>query len=228
MTKILLVDDIRNFLDLEISFLKRADCQIFTASTGAEALKLAKQERPDIILLDLVMPEMGGIETTRILKADPELKKIPVIIVTSTNKREESLKAGADDFVQKPINERGLLNEIKKFISIKEREEERVPIGLEVKYRYMGIDRVNYSRDISNKGIFLITEKPVPIGVELELEFELPEDGKTSRFKTKAAVVREEREEREGRIITGMGLEFRDFSDEKAKKIAQFISRQMK
>ncbi|MDD5223385.1 MAG: response regulator [bacterium] len=228
MTKILLVDDIRNFLDLEISFLKRADCRIFTASTGAEALKLAKQEKPDIILLDLVMPEMGGIETTRILKADPELKKIPVIIVTSTNKRDESLKAGADDFVQKPINERGLLNEIKKFISIKEREEERVPIGLEVKYRYMGIDRVNYSRDISSKGIFLITEKPVPIGVELELEFDLPEDGKSGRFKIKAAVVREEREEREGRIITGMGLEFRDFSEEKDRKISQFISRQMK
>lgn len=228
MTKILLVDDIRNFLDLEISFLKRADCQIFTASTGAEALKIAKQERPDIILLDLVMPEMGGIETTRILKSDPELKKIPVVIVTSTNKREESLKAGADDFVQKPINERHLLNEIKKFVAIKEREEERVPIGLEVKYRYMGIDRVNYSRDISNKGIFLITEKPVPIGVELELEFDLPEDGKFNRLKTKAVVVREEREEREGRIITGMGLEFRDLNEEKAKKILQFISRQMK
>ena len=228
MTKILLVDDIRNFLDLEISFLKRADCRIFTASTGAEALKLAKQERPDIILLDLVMPEMGGIETTRILKADPELKKIPVIIVTSTNKRKESLNAGADDFVQKPINERSLLNEIKKFVTIKEREEERVPIGLEVKYRYMGIDRVNYSRDISTKGIFLITEKPVPIGVELDVEFELPENGKSSRFKTKAAVVREEREEHEGRIITGMGLEFRDFGEDQAKKISQFISRQVK
>lgn len=228
MTKILLVDDIRNFLDLEISFLKRADCQIFTASTGAEALKLAKQERPDIILLDLVMPEMGGIEATRILKADPELKKIPVVILTSTNKREESLKAGADDFVQKPINERSLLNEIKKFVTIKEREEERFPIGLEVKYRYMGVDRVNYSRDISTKGIFLITGKPVPIGVELDLKFELPENGKSSHFKTKAAVVREEREQREGRIITGMGLEFRDISEDQAKKISQLIARQMK
>lgn len=226
MIKILLVDDIRNFLDLEISFLKRTDCQIFTASTGVEALKIAKQEGPDIILLDLIMPEMGGIECTRILKADPELKKIPVVIVTSTDKKEESLNAGANEFVRKPINENALLGVIKKFVPIQERQEDRVMIGLEVKYRYMGIDRVNYSRDISPTGLFLITEKPVPIGVELDLEFDLPLEGSPTPVKARASVVREEREEREGRIITGMGLEFRDLAGEERKKISQFISPQ--
>lgn len=228
MIKILLVDDIRNFLDLEISFLKRTDCQIFTASTGVEALKIAKQESPDIILLDLIMPEMGGIECTRILKADPQLKKIPVVIVTSTDKKEESMKAGANEFVRKPINEQKLLAVIKQFVPIQERKDQRVLIGLEVKYRYMGIDRVNYSRDVSNAGIFLITEKPVPIGVELDLEFDLPLGGSLTPIKAKSVVIREEREEREGRIITGMGLEFKGLGKDEQDHLTEFISQQTK
>ena len=114
MTKILLVDDMRNFLDLEISFLRRADCKIITAKDGLEALKLAKAEIPNIVLLDLEMPRMNGVQCCRFLKADPALKKVPVVIVTALDKKAECIKAGADDFVKKPINEEAFIREIKK------------------------------------------------------------------------------------------------------------------
>jgi len=208
MTKILLVDDMKNFLDLEVSFLRRADCEIFTASTGLEAIKIAKAEKPDIIMLDLIMPEMGGIECTRILKSDQETKNIPIVIVTSTDKKEESFKAGADDFMQKPIDERAFLDAIKKFVPIKEREEERVPIGLEVAYKYMGMDKEAFSRDISKKGIFLITDRTIPVGTKLDLKIKLPTKEGLKTLELKGEVVREEKEESEGRVITGIGVAF--------------------
>ena len=59
--KILLVDDMSNFLDLEVSFLRRKDCQIVTANDGVDALKKTKIDKPDIVLLDIEMPRMTGI-----------------------------------------------------------------------------------------------------------------------------------------------------------------------
>ena len=119
MTKILLVDDMAHFLDLEISFLRRSDCEIVTADNGIDALKIAKTSMPDIVLLDVEMPRMTGIECCRHLKNDPNLKHIPVVMVTATNRVDECQKAGCDDFWRKPIREEDFLNGIKKLVEIR-------------------------------------------------------------------------------------------------------------
>lgn len=224
MKKILLVDDIRSFLDLEISFLKRAECKIFTALDGAEAVKVAKKEKPDIILLDLVMPRMDGIQATRILKADPETKDIPIVIVTSTEKKEEALKAGANYFLRKPVNERMILDVIKKFVDIKEREEERVDASLKVIINKGGREIIAYTKDISTKGAFLITEEKFPIGLILPLDIELDE-GRGVFIKTKAEVVREEREEIGERRVGGIGVKFVELSPEDEKVLSEYLNK---
>ena len=113
--RILLADDLRNFLDLEVSFLKRADVTVLTANDGIEALKIAKQEKPNLILLDIEMPRMSGLECCRILKRDPVLNRTPLIIISANHQRDEALRAGCDECLEKPITEVQLLTFLTQF-----------------------------------------------------------------------------------------------------------------
>ncbi len=219
MTKILLVDDMKNFLDLEISFLRRAECQIFTAGNGLEAVKIAKKEKPDIILLDLVMPQMDGIQATRILKSDPDTRDIPVVIVTSTDRKEECLKAGANDFVQKPINEQILLKEIKKFVDIKERQDERVQASIEVKINKGGKEIPAITRDISMVGAFIVTDEKIPLGSVIPIKFLL----KDKEIQVNAEVVREEREDVGAARVGGIGVKFVEISDADKETLRAYL-----
>ena len=111
-SKILLVDDeIDTLLPLKRS-LEVEDYIVVGAANGLEALIKAKTEIPDIILLDLMMPEMDGYEVCEKLKKDPVTKNIPVIILTAKDAVRDKVKGldiGADDYVTKPFN----LNELK-------------------------------------------------------------------------------------------------------------------
>jgi uncharacterized protein (TIGR02266 family) len=222
MTKILLADDMAHFLDLEISFLRRADCHIITAANGIEALKLAKIEKPDIILLDIEMPRMTGVECCRHIKNDPSLKHIPVIMVTATNREDESRKAGANDFWRKPIREQDFLRGIKKFVIIKEREDRRVSIGIQVDYKKDGRSISAFTKDISNNGMFIITRDTLPVGNNIELTFSLPEV--KNPLSVKGRVVRELRDNQDGHYVGGMGVNFLDLSEEESKTINTFIT----
>ena len=225
--KILLVDDMRNFLDLEVSFLRRSDVKILTALDGVEALKIAKAEKPDLILLDIEMPRMNGIEVCRIIKNDPSLKHIPVVMVTSTNRYEEAMNAGADDFWRKPIFEEDFLNGIKKFVPIKERKDIRVPIGLQVDYR-VGESKNKvvqaFTANISRGGLFLITRDTLPVGSTIEMEIHLPD----KKINAKGEVVREVKEEEEGYYTSGMGIKIIDMSKEDREVYERFIEEKLK
>src|SRR5262245_699722 len=100
--KILIVDD----EPLNVSYLEQELDELGyvtkTAATGVEALDLVAADPPDLILLDVMMPEMDGITALRILKADPETRLIPVVLMTALNAREDRIRgieAGADDFL---------------------------------------------------------------------------------------------------------------------------------
>ena len=81
--KILLVDDVRLFLELEKTFLRRVVCEILTASSGEEALEVLRLERPALIVLDDQMPGIGGLETCRRIKSDPDLRSTIVLMASS-------------------------------------------------------------------------------------------------------------------------------------------------
>ncbi len=222
MTKILLADDMAHFLDLEISFLRRSDCSIITAENGIEALKLAKTENPDIILLDIEMPRMTGIECCRHIKNDPNLKNIPVIMVTATDRRDESMKAGADDFWRKPISEKAFIEGIKKFVPIVEREDLRVSIGLQVEYENEGSVINAFSKDISCNGMFIIARETLPVGSEFDLTFSLPEI--KNSLTVRGRVVRELRDNQDGHYVGGMGVNFLNLDEETTEVINDFIA----
>ena len=172
--KILLADDMKTFLDLERSFLSRAECELYTAATGIEAVKLATRLLPDLILLDIEMPEMTGIEACRILKSTPATQKIPVVIITASDRQDDARKAGADDFVRKPIDEVKFLELVKKHAALKERHDLRIPFNSEVELRGTTGEYRGQARDLSVSGMALRQEGRPAIGDQLIARFNIP------------------------------------------------------
>ncbi len=125
---ILVVDDTEDNLDLLEFALKRKPIKMLRASSGMACLVLAKEHKPDLILLDIQMPEMDGFETLKRLRANPETGKIPVIFLTAQKKDPESiakgLALGADQYLTKPIDTEELLVRTKMLISLKKAEAE--------------------------------------------------------------------------------------------------------
>ena len=121
--KVLIVDDIEQNLRLLEAKLKMEYYTVYTADNGFDCLKMAKEKSPDIILLDVMMPEMDGFQACRKLKDDPATASIPVVMVTALTEQEDKirgLESGADDFITKPIDEFHLFARVRSLIRIKE------------------------------------------------------------------------------------------------------------
>ncbi len=121
--KILVVDDTPRNVKLLADILTVKGYAVFTASSGREALAKIEAEAPDLVLLDVVMPEMSGYEVCRAIRANPATTMLPVVMVTALDPGEERIKgidAGADDFLAKPINQPELLARVKSLLRIKE------------------------------------------------------------------------------------------------------------
>jgi len=123
MATILIVDDEKDLRTLLKARFELSGFKCLTARDGKEAIKAVKKERPDLIILDLVMPRMDGIQTYKVLKADAEHKHIPIIVYTA-QPPEIVLKKGEAafdvvDFVLKPFDSKTLVLAVKKILSSK-------------------------------------------------------------------------------------------------------------
>jgi adenylate cyclase len=121
--KILVVDDVPQNVKLLADLLNVEGHTVVTAASGPEALAKVAAEAPDLILLDIVMPQMTGYEVCRRLRADPATAVLPIVLVTSLDATEERVKgieAGADDFLNKPINSAELLARVRSLLRIKQ------------------------------------------------------------------------------------------------------------
>lgn len=121
MAKILLVEDNEMNLDMLSRRLERRGFAIVIAVDGAQGVDLAKNERPDLILMDMSLPVMDGWEATRRIKADPDVKHIPIIALTAhaiAGDRERCLAAGCDEYESKPVKFPRLLEKIQTILGI--------------------------------------------------------------------------------------------------------------
>ncbi len=120
--KVLVADDIVMNRDLIRAFFFGTDHELIEAGNGREAVDLARKERPDIILMDVRMPVMDGLQATRILKADEALKAIPVIVITASamQTEEEELKPLCDGFLRKPVSRTDLAGQMRNFCKLRQ------------------------------------------------------------------------------------------------------------
>lgn len=120
--RILIVDDVpANVKLLEVRLLAEY-LEVLTADSGAKALQLCEQTQVDVVLLDVMMPEMDGFEVCERLKANPRTAHIPIVMVTALDQpadRVRGLKAGADDFLTKPVNDFQLISRVKNLVRLK-------------------------------------------------------------------------------------------------------------
>lgn len=115
-TKILIVDDEKDILDLLEYNLEKEGYEVLKASDGASAISVAQKEVPDLVLLDIMMPKMDGIETCRQLRMMPSLKHTYIVFLTARSEEYSELagfEAGGDDYISKPIRTRVLLSRVK-------------------------------------------------------------------------------------------------------------------
>ncbi|HYC14683.1 MAG TPA: response regulator, partial [Stellaceae bacterium] len=125
--RVLVVDDVEVNVKLLEAKLASEYFHVIPANSGAMALQLAKRERPDIVLLDVMMPQMDGFEVCRRLKADPDTADIPVVMVTAlsdTSERVRGLEAGADDFLTKPVSDIALFSRVRSLVRLKRMTDE--------------------------------------------------------------------------------------------------------
>ncbi|MFZ0889240.1 MAG: response regulator [Candidatus Binataceae bacterium] len=113
--RIMVVDDDPDTLTILVHYIRREGFDAIGAGSGTECLKLAAESKVDVILLDLMMPEMDGFEVCRILKATPATAETPIILVTALDDidaRAEAMRLGVSEFLAKPVGRLQLVNRI--------------------------------------------------------------------------------------------------------------------
>lgn len=163
--QILVVDDVPANIKLLEAKLTSEYYDVITAKDGFEAIDMAKEHKPDLILLDVMMPGMDGFEACQKMKEDVDISHIPVVMVTALSEKSDRLKgldAGADDFLTKPINDVALFARVKSLIRIKQLLDE---LRLRDKTsQEMGIETAStnaFSMDVSGSRVVLVDDDHV-------------------------------------------------------------------
>ncbi len=142
--KILVVDDEQDLLDLIAYNLKKQGFEVITADNGKEGIQLALSHNPSLIILDIMMPEMDGIEVCKVLKKNDALKNKPIVFLTARgdeNIEVQGLDLGADDFLSKPIGTSKLVSRIKAVLRRYRQEQNQIDI---LQVHDLTIDRDRY------------------------------------------------------------------------------------
>ncbi len=143
--KVLVVDDDSDIVELLEYNLTKEGYSVLTASNGKKAIEIAKTFIPDLILLDIMMPQLDGIETGRMLRQNPDIKNTYILFLTARSEEYSEVAAfevGADDYITKPIKPRALMSRIN---ALFRREAQKADSGDQVVILDLTINRKNYT-----------------------------------------------------------------------------------
>lgn len=155
MHKVLVVDDEEPILELLKYNLEKEGYEVKTALDGAKAVDIARKFVPDLVLLDIMMPKMDGVETCRLLRDIPELQKTFVVFLTARSEEYSEVAAfevGADDFINKPIKPRALISRIG---ALFRRDSKKSSPTTTITVGDLVIDRTSYTININGREISL-------------------------------------------------------------------------
>lgn len=229
--KILLVDDNRLFLEMEKEFLQPCAVGIYTARTGQEALDVVRLVLPDLVFMDLHMPEMDGADCCAAIKNDPDLKKVPVVMIITPDGDDlvRCRRAGCDLILTKPVDRAGFIRTGLKFLPGINRIELRTPCLTLVVLR-IG-EKVFYgtSANLSTSGMFISFGGQVEIDDLLHLSFLVPgSDGEVVEAKGRIAWMNTGTPLCKPSLPRGFGVAFLDIRPDAVRSIGDFMSRSEK
>jgi len=225
--KILIVDDVDFFLDLEKGYLAQTPAKIFTATNGKEALEIAERERPSLIYLDVQMPVMDGLTCLKELKKNPELSSIPVIMVFAPTREIDDnvfYEAGCDNILHKPVEKVTFLDAGRKHLFEIERRNKRISYQALVTLRWLGLEFHCCTEDLSVGGVYLRLRERLEIEDEVDISMVMPIQG-SEIFKCSARVawVNHGFPRPILRLPQGIGVQFLDLSAEQAEFLKKIV-----
>ncbi len=220
---ILLVDDVALFRELGSLFLSRTG-RILTASSGEEGLEIARRERPDLILLDLMMPGLDGDAVCRFIKTDPDLHETPVVMLVGADEASEwgrAVRAGADDVLSKPLSRVSLIETVRRFISGPATVgQPRIAMDAEVELQIGSHSTRGRLKNLSRGGLFVETSCELSAEGEVELQFVLPDNN--ADFKPTAQVIWKQLDP-EKTQRPGIGMRFVDIPSALVRNLEDYI-----
>ena len=218
--RILIVDDAKVFLDAAEKYLAPSGATLLKARSGLQALQMIHKECPDMVILDLIMPDMTGDKICAHIKQDPLSADIPVLIVTSRGRQEElelCRKAGCDDFLTKPVRQDQLLAKVCDLVRVSSRHAARFLVRMEKEID--GEKQVCFgtSTDLSKTGISVTSDKHLRSGDNLTLRFKLPVE--KNDFLIDGQIVRVDQQNRRFRY----GIQFANVTLAQRKELSRFL-----
>ena len=220
---LLIVDDVELFIQLQISHLGHQRYNIHTARNGTDGLQLARSLKPDLILLDLFMPDMNGDQVCRILKGDPETSSIPVVLVSSGARgrsKAASVSSNCDGLIFKPVRRDLLLSVVENLLGTNLRIRNRVQVSIP---GTAILDEKEYPvtiHTLSSEGAFVEIEQKTIRGDMMELSFPLPDQEKKANIRAAAVVWCGSLKEGGP---SGAGIYFLTIDQETRKRINSFV-----
>ena len=204
--------------------------EVIEAVNGSEALDKASAYQPDLIFMDLFMPEMNGDEACRLIKKNSELAAIPIVMVTQGGREKDVAlcrEAGCDEVLFKPINRHLFMETANRFLELVNRQHPRVMARLQIRY---GSDPqlmlTDYALNICDGGIFIATAKPDTIKDPLSLEFVLPDRPKPVCCQGRISWLNEPGNLKRQTLPPGMGIQFLDLDLDDLHAIQEFIKQE--
>lgn len=220
--QILLVDDVKIFLQLGKTILTRKNMEVDTAGCGTEALEKAVKKPPDIIFLDLYMPDMNGDEVCRRLRTDPRTAEIPIVILSSEADEEimsNCYSAGCDDYITKPIRMDALQNVLERHLEMRARRHVRAKVNIPCELLK---DKEKWDAlmlSLSPYGAFVLV-KPLPYPETIyTIAFDLPGADQSMKVNALPRWTRKKDED----SPEGSGFEFQNIGEDQFQRIGRFV-----
>jgi uncharacterized protein (TIGR02266 family) len=227
--KILITEDVNLFLDLEESLFQREGIDIIVAANGTQALEMIEEERPDLVLLDLNMEDLGGDECCLRIKENPDLKATPVLIMSHANWGEDlerARKAKCDDVIMKPINRQHLLKTVRELLLIADRTENRVDTTLPVHFGRLTDDqKAGFTVDVSVGGVFVKDSEVIPAGTPVTVTLPLPGEEDEVKCRGTVAWINHPKHVTKEDYPDGIGIQFVDLNPKYKDAIHRYVKK---
>lgn len=218
MPKVLLVDGARRDLQLFAGLLAGGRCSVLTAVGGEEALRIAKAERPDLVVFDIEPAHEEILEAWRFVMSDAVARILPTLVLAAPERQVEARRAGAGYLAVRPADGPRLVEEVTRVLALVERAAPRVPVDAEVSFWRAGEPGRGRIADLSRSGFFTACPDLQPVGARLEIAFLLPNDF-AGRFVTGEAIVTRRSEA----LARGFGSRFSQLSASARRLIEEYV-----
>lgn len=219
----MIAQDINKILQQKNSFLKRADIKVFTAASNDEALKIHREERVHLIITQLDMPGMTSEQFCSLVREDPELRAVSVIMICTNNRAEieQSSRCRANAVILRPVNPALLLAKAQQLLDISWRETYRVLLSLTVDGNAKDTPFFCRSQNISTSGMLIETDKTLPHGDRVICSFFLPD---SMRIQAAGEIVRIP-QQATGSTVKQYGVKFSNLTPEARQALEAFVEK---